>query len=235
MELLLIGTDTPHRRFIINKILDAGYNLTSCIFSKSKVKPKFNTSSPWIKLENTELVDLYLSETRGDLDRLKNVLYPDELGLNKPSVKQQIENADFIIISGADLIGGDILEAILNKSMNVHMGISEEYRGLDSNLWAWYHRDYRNIGVSLHKLDRVLDTGNLFQVGYIDMKNDTKVWKLRFYEASLAVKLISQTLNGLKTNNYALKKQIKIGRYYSFMPNELKKCLSITPLSNFID
>ena len=46
MELLLIGTDTPHRRFIINKILDAGYDLTSCIFTKSQVKPKFNVKSP---------------------------------------------------------------------------------------------------------------------------------------------------------------------------------------------
>ena len=41
MEILLIGKDSPHRRFMINKLLDAGYNLTTCIFSSAIVKPRF--------------------------------------------------------------------------------------------------------------------------------------------------------------------------------------------------
>lgn len=234
MDLLLIGTDTPHRRFLINKLIDIGFNLTSCIFSKSTVIPKFDVSSPWKKFEENELLDLYLAETRGDLDRLKTTLYPTSLDINQPGVKKEIDKADFVITSGADLITGEIFDSISNKSMNVHMGIAEEYRGLDSNLWAWYHRDYKNIGVSLHKLDRKLDTGHLFKVGYIDIYNDTKIWKLRYEEVSLSVKLISQTLIDIQNNKLRPNKQIKVGRYYSFMPKALKKYLPTTPVFKFI-
>ena len=67
--------------------------------------------------------------------------------------KKEISKANFIIVSGADWIKGELLNKIKHKSLNVHMGIAQKYRGLDSNLWAWYHNDFKNMGVTLHKLD----------------------------------------------------------------------------------
>lgn len=229
MEILLIGKDSPHRRFMINKLLDAGYNLTTCIFSSAIVKSRFDIDSPWAEAEENELVDLYLKETRGDLDRLESVIYSDSVNLDDPAINCAISKADFVIVSGADWIKGDVLDAIGEKSMNVHMGIAEEYRGLDSNLWAWYHGDYQNIGVSLHKLNHTLDTGDLFQVEYINIDDDIKVWELRFYEASLAVTLIVKSLDEIMSKSHILKKQMKLGRYYSFMPAVIKRCLYLSP------
>ena len=231
-NILLIGSDTPHRRFIINKLQEAGHNITSCLFLSSIVKPRFNVDSPWAAEEKKELRELYCKETRQDLDRVSAVHYPESLTMDDPLVSATILNADFVIISGADRIRGDVLSAIENKSLNVHMGIAKEYRGLDSNLWAWYHRDYRNIGVSLHKLETSLDTGDLFKVERIKITDRTKVWKLRYQESALAVKLIGKTLNDIATQKVILRNQKGIGRYYSFMPFEIKKCLPITPNSS---
>lgn len=230
-NILLIGSDTPHRRFIINKLQDAGHNITSCLFFSSIVKPRFNVDSPWAAEEKKELRDLYRKETREDLDRASAVHYPASLTMDDPLVSTAIENADFVIVSGADRIRGDVLSAIENKSLNVHMGIAEEYRGLDSNLWAWYHCDYKNIGISLHNLETSLDTGDLFQVERIKITEHTKVWKLRYQESALAVKLIGKTLDEIAAQKVILGTQKSMGRYYSFMPFEIKKCLSITPNS----
>ena len=228
-NILLIGSDTPHRRFMINKLQDAGHNITNCLFLSSIVKPRFNVDSPWAEEEKKELRDLYLKETREDLDRVSTVHYPSSLTLDDPLVSATIENADFVIVSGADRIREDVLSVIENKSLNVHMGIAEEYRGLDSNLWAWYHRDYKNIGVTLHKLETSLDTGDLFQVEQIKITEHTKVWKLRHKESALAVKLIDKSLDELAVQKVNLGAQKSMGRYYSFMPFEIKKCLPITP------
>ena len=38
---------------------------------------------------------------------------------------------------------------------------AQYYRGLDSDLWAIYHRDYKNIGVTIHMVDSELDTGEI--------------------------------------------------------------------------
>ena len=214
---------------MINKLLDAGYKITNCLFSESLVKPKFNVDSPWSVEEKKELRGLYKKETRDDLDRVRSVHYPESLTLGNPLVSDSIECADFIIVSGADRIRGDLLSAIESKSLNVHMGIAEAYRGLDSNLWAWYHRDYKNIGVTLHKLQASLDTGDLFHAERLKITDSIKVWELRYYESALAVKLIGRTLNEMATQNVFLQPQKSTGRYYSFMPFEIKKYLQITP------
>ena len=232
-NILLLGSDTPHRRFIINKLLDAGHNIASCLFPRSIVKPRFNVDSPWASEEKNELKDLYLRETREDLDRVSTVYCPSSLTLDDPLVSTTIGNADFVVVSGADRIGDDVLSVIENKSLNVHMGIAEEYRGLDSNLWAWYHCDYKNIGVSLHKLETTLDTGDLFQVERIKITEQTKVWKLRYLESVLAVTLTGKFLKDLAANKVNVRNQKRMGRYYSFMPFDIKKCLPITP-NNFL-
>ena len=89
------------------------------------------------------------------------------------SVKRNFK-ANFVIISGADLIKGQLLEMLRLKALNVHMGIAEKYRGLDSNLWAWYHKDYKNIGVTLHKLNKNLDTGQIFKSQSLKINKKTK-------------------------------------------------------------
>ena len=233
-NILLVGSDTPHRRFIINKLLDAGHNIKNCLFLRSIVKPKFNVDFPWSLEKKKELQDLYCKETRNDLDRVLSVHYSDSLTMSNQVVSDVILNADFVIVSGADLIRGDALNAIANKSLNVHMGIAEEYRGLDSNLWAWYHGDYKNIGVSLHKLSASFDTGDLFQVGRIEITASTQVWKLRYYESALAAKLIGETLKGIKAQKISIRAQKSMGRYYSFMPFEIKKCLPINPVISML-
>lgn len=229
MKIALIGKDSPHRRFIINRLLDLGHNVTTCIFYKDTIIPRFDVSSPWIKEEESELLDLYTSTTRYDLDRVDKILSSVTLDFSDQDIHRLLKNVDFVIVSGADRIKGELLELIANKSLNVHMGIAEKYRGLDSNLWAWYHGDYKNIGVSLHRLHNALDTGELFQIGYINITNETKIWELRYHEASLAVELIAKTLKEVMDENNTLKSQKEVGRYYSFMPAVIKQHLPLTP------
>ena len=50
MEILLLGTDTLHRRFIINSLLDEGIKLNTCIFQNQSHSPSFNVIAPWYKI-----------------------------------------------------------------------------------------------------------------------------------------------------------------------------------------
>jgi len=83
--------------------------------------------------------------------------------------------------------------------------------------------------VSLHKLETTLDTGDLFQVERIKITEETKVWELRYLESVLAVALIGKSLKNLVADKVIVRNQKRMGRYYSFMPFDIKKCLPITP------
>lgn len=229
MNILLIGTDTIHRRYIINKLLDMNVHLNTCIFQKKNITPKYKVTPKWHKKEKNELNKIFINKTRNDLDRVKKIIRVSSLSLILKNNKKEIKNADFIIVSGAEWIKGDLLKLIKNKSINIHMGISEKYRGLDSNLWAWYHEDYQNIGVTLHELNLSLDTGKIFKKAFLNISNLKKVWLLRYYESDLAVKLMISAINSFDTKKYILKKPLNIGRYYSFMPAVIKDNLKISP------
>jgi len=203
--------------------------LNTCIFQKKTFAPKYKITPEWNKSEKIELKKIFENKTRNDLNRVKKIIKVNDLSSILKKNKEDIQNADFIIVSGADWIKGNLLKLIKSKSINIHMGIAEKYRGLDSNLWAWYHKDYKNIGVTLHELGHSLDTGKIFKKGFLDISNKTKVWLLRYHESNLAIKLIISAINKFDTNEYILKKQKNIGRYYSFMPAVIKNNLNITP------
>ena len=70
-----------------------------------------------------------------------------------------------ILLTGANWIRKSKLEAILalenvNQILNIHFGDCLNYRGLDSNLWALYHRDKPSLGISIHLVESMLDGGD---------------------------------------------------------------------------
>lgn len=233
MKLLLIGSDTVHRRYMINRLLDLGLDLDCVIFPAPSLPPKFDTSSPWANDEDTTLVERFCDEARNDLLRVK-VLRPTRLSCEELEVASAVENADCVIVSGAGWIRGEFLAAITHKSFNVHMGIAKAYRGLDSNLWAWYHKDYENIGVTLHKLNEKLDAGDIIYASNIKVNNSFKVWELRYYESLLAVELVNRAIVDIRRNVLIVEPQTMLGRYYSHMPRVIKNNLPIKPTSNMI-
>lgn len=234
MNVLLIGTDTLHRRFIINSLLDKGINLNTCIFQTISYKSTFRTNPLWAKFEKTELLKRFNKKTRLDLRRVKKIIKIKNLSSITNECKKEISKSDFVIVSGADLIKGQLLEMLRLKALNVHMGIAEKYRGLDSNLWAWYHKDYKNIGVTLHKLNKDLDTGQIFKTQSIKINKKTKIWLLRYFESDLAVKLLKVALNCSEKKKLILRKQKKIGRYYSFMPSVIKNKMNYNVILSLI-
>ena len=45
--------------------------------------------------------------------------------------------------------------------INLHVGITPEYRGVHGGYWSIVNKDVENFGVSLHKVDKGIDTGEI--------------------------------------------------------------------------
>jgi methionyl-tRNA formyltransferase len=130
------------------------------------------------------------------------------------------------VVFGAGKISSDVIKMFPDGLINVHRGISEKYRGLDSELWAVYHQDYGNIGVTIHKVEELLDTGDIIFKQKLKLKSGMKTYQLRYYTSLIATNLVIKTLKDYLSGTLLQKKQKKKGRYYSFMPLELKKIVN---------
>ena len=77
---------------------------------------------------------------------------------------------DLGVVFGTRKISKKIINLFKFGLINIHRGIVEKYRGLDSEYWALYHRDYKNIGITIHQVSEDLDTGKVIVQRKLKMK-----------------------------------------------------------------
>lgn len=68
---------------------------------------------------------------------------------------------DLLCVFGTSLIRGDLLNEGRLGIVNLHGGLSPEYRGADCTFWALYNGEPEKIGCTLHYIDAGIDTGRL--------------------------------------------------------------------------
>ena len=68
---------------------------------------------------------------------------------------------DIIAVFGTSLIKGPLLSMGRLGIVNLHGGLSPEYRGADCTFWALYNGEPEKIGCTIHFVDQGIDTGNL--------------------------------------------------------------------------
>jgi methionyl-tRNA formyltransferase len=68
---------------------------------------------------------------------------------------------DLIAVFGTSLIRGELLNRGRLGIVNLHGGLSPEYRGADCTFWALYNNEPEKVGCTLHWIDPGIDTGRL--------------------------------------------------------------------------
>ena len=83
--------------------------------------------------------------------------------INHPEVARLARELkpDLICVFGTSLIRGELLKEGRLGIVNLHGGLSPEYRGADCTFWALYNGEPEKIGCTLHYIDSGIDTGRL--------------------------------------------------------------------------
>lgn len=83
--------------------------------------------------------------------------------INHPDVVKLARDLqpDLICVFGTSLIRGELLHEGRLGIVNLHGGLSPEYRGADCTFWALYNNEPDKVGCTLHYIDAGIDTGRL--------------------------------------------------------------------------
>lgn len=83
--------------------------------------------------------------------------------INHPDVIKRARELepDLICVFGTSLIRGELLAEGRLGMINLHGGLSPEYRGADCTFWALYNNEPEKVGCTLHYIDKGIDTGRL--------------------------------------------------------------------------
>jgi methionyl-tRNA formyltransferase len=220
-KIVLLTTKTSHHFFFINQMAKI-CNLF-VVFEKKILKPNFkivhNYEKKQILYEKKKWFKNGKIKIQNNIDfinsnKINDVSTIDYINLIKP---------DIIFSFGVSRINENLLDRIKKPIYNFHGGDTSFYRGLDSHLWSLYHNDLRGLKVTLHQVDKNLDTGSVIIKKKLNLKKSKYLYQLRSINTELCIKLAFKLIKKSKIKKI---KQNKIGRYYSFMPVDLKNLIS---------
>ena len=66
---------------------------------------------------------------------------------------------DVVLVNGTRIIRARVLDSVEAAFVNVHAGITPQYRGVHGGYWALYSGDAANFGATIHLVDKGVDTG----------------------------------------------------------------------------
>ncbi len=103
---------------------------------------------------------------------------------------------DLVVVLGTEIIRDHVLTAA-PRFINVHAGITPLYRGSHGQFWAVMNQDFEQIGVTLHIVDRGIDTGGILgqaRFGFDPNRDNflTLLAKSSFHGAELIVNWIAK-------------------------------------------
>jgi methionyl-tRNA formyltransferase len=213
----VLTTETPHHAYFVRRLAQAGV-LGQVWLEQSAARAPFPIAHPFEEERDAyELAALLDGDERPIEGRAVETV-------NDPEVAGAL-SGDLVVAFGTGLIRPRLIAAVApGRLLNLHGGNPEEYRGLDTHLWAIYHRDFANLITTLHHVDPGLDTGAIVGQAQIVLRPGAALHELRARNTELCVALVLAAARTLETVGELLSRpQVRRGRYYSFMPAVLKE------------
>ena len=217
LKIIILSTDTLHHRYFINTLKKSKIKIHKYVFETTSVKPKFKEKNFFKKEENIFEKKNFFKKISKSMDE-KKVIKLKNINSNKSLKTLNNLKMDLGIVFGCRKINQNIIDQFKYGLINIHRGVIQKYRGLDSDLWAILKKDFKNIGVCLHLIDKNLDTGAIIQQKKIKIKKNMKIFHMKYLTTLLATQMTIDLLKKSSKNFKFLKKQKKLGSYYSFMP-----------------
>jgi methionyl-tRNA formyltransferase len=125
---------------------------------------------------------------------------PDQLvDVSSVNAKETIEllkeiNPDVVIVNGCRIVSNKVLSAIDAVFINTHEGITPRYRGIHGGYWALANKDLKHCGVTVHLVDKGVDTGGILYQATIQPEKKDNFTTYPYYQTAAGIPLMKQAV-----------------------------------------
>jgi methionyl-tRNA formyltransferase len=116
--------------------------------------------------------------------------------VNDPRTMEALNQAhpDFIVVHGTRIISSEVLQAMQTPFVNMHAGITPLYRGVHGAYWALVNHDQANCGVTIHLVDKGIDTGGILAQASIDRKPEDNFITYTYLQLAVGIPKLKAVL-----------------------------------------
>ena len=235
MKLTILTTNTIHHCYFVQEALKSDLEVSVISENPTPIKnialleQSFETSKKAYETKrNNYESQKWFQGRKTHINSFPNVYEVNDIN-SKSTINKLIEiNPDLLVVFGTGLVRKGMISIFENKIFNLHGGDPEKYRGLDSHYWSIYHKDFKSLITTLHKVRPILDTGEIVLQGRVKLWSNMELYQLRASNTELCVDLMFSLVDLFKSNKPIIGRiQKSKGRYYSLMPEALKHDVKI--------
>ena len=119
-----------------------------------------------------------------------------------------------IIIFGTSLLGSKYLKLYPNCIFNLHVGLSQYYRGSSCNFWPIHELRPDLLGATIHYVERGIDSGEIINQDTIQLEENDSEYTLMVKTIILGTKLMIDSINKFNIKPPVKAEQNKNGKLY---------------------
>ena len=127
---------------------------------------------------------------------------PSDKVIEVPSVNSDLTVSELkrlapavVVVNGTRIIQEQVLACVPAVFLNTHAGITPMYRGVHGGYWALACGDKTNCGVTIHKVDKGIDTGSIVAQAMIDPGPQDTFVTYPLLQTARAIPLLCQAVN----------------------------------------
>lgn len=140
---------------------------------------------PMLKLCSRKRISNLITDASLSLKKNECIPTANFISVNSKECKEWLANLspDVVVVNGTRILSAETLNSCSSVWLNTHCGITPAYRGVHGAYWALAEDDASNAGVTIHLVDRGIDTGDIVYQKIIefDRKDNFVIYPIRQY------------------------------------------------------
>ena len=222
MRILLLGVESKSTRILFN-FLSNNFDLSGLIIEErvsvftflkyrlSKVRFVHFVDQLLFMLIGAKILNCISISRQNEIIQLEGLdssPIPDLFKLkvksinSSESIKKINEIApDLIIISGTRILSRKLISSITSPIVNIHAGITPNYRGVHGAYWALVNKQPNLVGVTLHFVDKGVDTGQVISQSRLSITQSDQFSTYPLLQLAEGLKLLNQFLVSYSDEN----------------------------------
>jgi folate-dependent phosphoribosylglycinamide formyltransferase PurN len=151
---------------------------------------------PWLRWSSSDRIEEIAREQGLDLSPIpaEKIVHVASVNDERCVAALRALAPDIVVVNGTRIIGEALLKSVAAPFVNVHAGITPLYRGVHGGYWALASGDREHCGVTVHQIDKGIDTGAVLAQAVIQPTERDNFATYPFLQLGAGVRLLKEVL-----------------------------------------
>lgn len=159
---------------------------------------------PILRIFSRARIEEILTETQNSREEIPESKIIKVNSINSKKTRQLLGELapDLILVNGTRIIGEKTLASTDAPFVNLHVGITPLYRGVHGGYWALAEGNSLNCGVTIHLIDKGIDTGGILAQSRISPTSMDNFATYPYLQVAEGITLLKNFINTFTPNRF---------------------------------